>query len=175
MPGWQAGCCAVRQACTARHGAICAGRTAAQQQQQPGPRLRATGWCMPAMPPCHSSKHPHARQPAAAGPSPGAHLHDAVQGVEGQARKGAHLVALVVLVVDDVQPAAQGEKEAHGSECWSMSSRMGWQHEHSNAWRCRHAFRFAAMLHVDIMPCHVMPCHVMPCHAAQRHCPCPHL
>jgi hypothetical protein len=38
---------------------------------------------------------------------PGAHLHDAVQRVEGKACEGAHLVALVVFVVDEVQPPAR--------------------------------------------------------------------
>lgn len=37
------------------------------------------------------------------------YLHDAVQRVEGQPRKRAHLVALVVLVVDHVQPAVDGK------------------------------------------------------------------
>lgn len=45
------------------------------------------------------------------------HLHDPVQRVEGQARKGAHLVALVVLVVDDVQPAAGRRQVQVGGNC----------------------------------------------------------
>jgi hypothetical protein len=44
------------------------------------------------------------RQVAALLPRP--HLQDAVQRVESEACKGAHLVALVVLVVDNVQPPA---------------------------------------------------------------------
>ena len=35
-----------------------------------------------------------------------AHLHNAIKRMEGKARKWAHLVPLIVLVVDNMQPTA---------------------------------------------------------------------
>lgn len=101
---------------------------------------------------------------------PLANLHDAIQRVEGQPCKGAHLIPLVVLVVDDVKPAERGEwgqdsmwdASAIDRIAAAAAALLGFTCPFQDAWQPRNAKTTPAASHT----CSRRPC--AGCGAASR-------